>query len=92
MSTLKRYWKAIAAALGSLIGLLLLRDFFQKDLKAKLNNADTDKQDALLDQQKNELEKQADSLDKENEALRDKMDDKAKKLSPDEVQDYWNKK
>lgn len=91
MEALRKYWKLILSVIGSIIGLVLFKDFFQKDLKAELKNADASKQDALLEQEKSRSKEEASKLDKDNAALRGDLKDPPKDMSPDEVEDYWKK-
>lgn len=92
MEFLKKSWKAILSVLSAIVGLVFLIEFFTKGLKAKLNNAETEKESAVMNTKveaiKNELNKES----KVNQDLRDSLNPKDTNLSPKEREDYWNKK
>ena len=92
LDKLKKGWKAIAAVVGAVIGFLLLKQFLQKDLKAKLENANTAGKDAVLESKKSAVqdlldkaEKTGEALEKSHEAAKDAADDMSKK----DVEDFY---
>lgn len=53
---LKTNIKLVLSVLGTIAGYVLLKQYFQGDLKAKLKNADTKAQDAVLEERKSNIE------------------------------------
>ena len=94
METLKKAWAWIVGIIGAGIGIFMLRDFFQKDLKAELKNANTSKEDALLEQRKQDLFNKEQELKQDNNAETAKLNqakDAAKKANSDQIEDFWKK-
>jgi hypothetical protein len=92
METIKRYWKAIASALGAIIGFIFLRQYFQKDLLAKLLNGAASAKDAVLNERKNQVSNAANEEKLRNDELRKELGKDAPKADPNEIEDFYNKK
>lgn len=94
METLKLMWKWIVGVLGTIVGLIMLKDFFQSDLKANAKNADTTLKSAVDDtklqanaQAQSDVENSTKSLQGDlNKAKAD-----AANQTVDQVQDFWKK-
>ena len=94
MEHLKKSWQWIVGVIGAIIGLLMLRDFFQKDLKAELKNAETSKEDAVIETKKTQVVEDIKKIEADNAALADKLkadQETASKLNPGSVEDFWKK-
>lgn len=94
LEKLKQYYKQVAAVVGVVLGYVLLKQYFQKDLKADLINAKTEGKDAVLDQKLEHVKSEVSSLEKANE---DAKSDLAKhyadleKASNKEIEEYYKK-
>jgi len=94
METFKKYWKLLVAAIGAILGLLFLRDYFQKDLKADAKLADTKLQDAIIDK-KLKYNAQAQEEVKNSttglvEGLKEDLKSQDDK-TPEEIEQYYKK-
>lgn len=89
LELIKRYWKALLSGLGVILGYIFLRQYFQKDLLAKLMNQATQAKDDVLNERKSNVQSDLKDESKNQEALRDQLDNKAPKASPDEVEDFY---
>lgn len=92
MEFLKKSWKAIAGVVGAIVGFILLRQFFTKDLLAKLSLAKSDKDSAIIDQKIKGVQDNQSEAQAEANAMREAANKPADKLNPSAVEDYWNKK
>jgi hypothetical protein len=92
MQFIKRFWKQLLGAIGTIVGLIMLRQHFTKDLLAKLGLAKSEKDSAVLDEKIKQQESAIASETKQSEQLRDSANQKAPNLDPKAVEDYWNKK
>jgi hypothetical protein len=95
MNALKKSWQWVVGVVGAVLGLLLLRNYFQKDLKAKAKTADTDLKSAVIDAKlegntnaQADLDRQAKELLERNKANQEA----ASKASDAEISNFWNKK
>jgi hypothetical protein len=91
MQFIKRFYKQLSAVVAAIVGLVLLRQFFTKDLLAKLRLANTDKQSAVLDSKQEEIRKDIAKEQELNQDLRDKTNQPSAKATPSEVEKFWNK-
>jgi hypothetical protein len=94
METLKKSWKWVVGVVGAIVGLLMLRNFFQKGLKAELKNAETSKQDAVIETKKTQVVEDIKKIEAANKANADKLEaDKklAQGSNPSQVEDFWKK-
>lgn len=92
MKFVKKFWKLIVSVIGAVLGLVFLKQFFQKDLKAKLNNANAEKDSAVLDSKIADTQADIKAESNKNNQLRDAANQPTKALTPQEAEDYWNKK
>jgi hypothetical protein len=95
MEKLKSMWQWIVGVLGAIIGLLMLRNYFQRDLKADAKLNDGRLQDAVIGA-KVEANAQAqqevkDSTARLQERLVADQKEQANK-TPAEIEAYWAKK
>ena len=92
METLKKYWAYITAAVGAIIGLIMLKDFFQKDLKAEVKLTDTKIKDASLEAEKTVIDNKVEDLESANQKAQDDLE-KAKadaaKASNTQIEDFY---
>jgi hypothetical protein len=92
---IKKSWQWIVGVLGAIVGLLLLRNYFQRDLKADAKNAETNLKSAVIDEKLAANAKtQADLNNAATgliEALNKDLKD-AESATPDEVESFWNRK
>ncbi len=95
MNKLKAAWQWIVGAVGFLIGLILLKQYFQRDLKADAKLADTKLQDAVIDEK---LKSNAQAQQEANNAATNLIEREKKALkdlngkSPSEIEDYYRNK
>ena len=92
MEFLKKSWKAIAGVVGAIVGFILLRQFFTKDLLAKLALSKSDKDSAVLDEKIAGVKQDQAAAQSEADRLRAEANKPAEQLDPKAVEDYWNKK
>lgn len=89
---IKDNWKAILSVLGSILGLILFRQWNRKDLLADANTAKTDLKDAVLNEQKKEVQKDQAEVQKTTEALKSDLNKPVEDLSPSDVEAFWASK
>lgn len=92
MEFLKKSWKILVSIISAIIGLIFLKQFFTKDLKAKLNLANTEKESAVLDTKVDQVRNDISKENQTNSSLREDANKPAPDLSPKEREDFWNKK
>ncbi len=85
----KKNWQKVAGVIGAIIGFLFLRQYLQKDLRAELGNQKAQAKDDVLNNDRKHIKEDISNEAKHNQALRDKLDDKAPKAKPDEVEDFY---
>jgi len=95
MNKLKASWQWVVGIVGAIVGLLLLRDFFQKDLKADAKLADTKLKSAVLDEKEAANTKAQEENKNATAGLTDAL--KAaqaadKDQTPDQVEDFYKKR
>ncbi len=93
MNFIKKTWKAIVAVIGAIIGLILLKDFFQKDLKADAKLSETKKEDAVIEEKKSTNNAEIKALESSIKEAQDKLvADSKLAVSSDSkaVEDYYN--
>lgn len=91
MSFIKKWWKAIAGVVGAVIGYIVLKQHFTKDLLAKLRLASVEKDSAVIDAQVAEKNKQAAELSSEAAKAREAANKPADTSGPTDVEKFWNK-
>jgi hypothetical protein len=94
MNFIKKTWKAIVAVIGAIIGLILLKDFFQKDLKADAKLSETKKEDAVIEEKKSTNNAEIKALESSIKEAQDKLvADSKLAVSSDSkaVEDYYKK-
>lgn len=89
---IKKSWKAVVSVVAAIIGLILLRQYFTKDLLAKLSLSKSDKDSAVIDEKVDAVKKEIASEIKDAQDLRDAASKPVNTLDPKAVEDYWNKK
>lgn len=93
METIKKYWKAILAAVVAVLGILVFQRKRISTLILELLSVKNRVEDARLDEKNNALEKEKQTLLKEQQKIQDEIKDLSpKSLSPDEVKEYWKNK
>ena len=92
MQFIKRFWKQLLGVLSAIFGLIMLRQYFTRDLLARLGLARSEKDSAVLDEKIKQQESAIANEAKQSEQLRDSANQKAPSLDPKAVEDYWNKK
>lgn len=91
MEFLKKSWKGIAGVVGAIVGFILLRQFFTKDLLAKLMLTKSDKDSSVIDEKVAAVKEKQSDAQAEADKLRAEADKPATELDPKAVEDYWNK-
>jgi hypothetical protein len=93
MNFLKKSWKFIVAVVGGIVGLIMLKQFFQKDLKADAKLQETKLKDAVLEEKKSANSADIKALEGSNKrALEDLSNNKKLgSLEAKEVEDYYKK-
>lgn len=86
---IKRNWKLVTSFIGGFVGLLFLRQYFQKDLLAKLLNQKTQTKDDILNERKSNISKELVKEQERNSNLQDELNKSAERLSPSEVEDFY---
>jgi len=95
LNLLKQYWKGLLVALGTMLGLAYLRQYFQKDLKSIIKNLLASNKSSILDEKlSSNRSAQADI----NNSIKDNLErlneakSEASKASIKEIEDFYNKK
>lgn len=89
------YWVPIRDVLIALAGLLLAKDYFQSGLKAELKTEDTKVKSDDIEEQKTVIGQNIQKLVTDNQAALAQQateSEKLKGMTPEQVQDYYNKK
>ncbi len=92
MEFIKKSWKVIVAVVSGIFGLIFLRQFFTKDLRAKLNNADAEKNAAVVDIKLAAVREDINAETNKVNELRAEANKPAAELDAKSREDYWNKK
>jgi flagellar biosynthesis/type III secretory pathway M-ring protein FliF/YscJ len=85
MEFLKKSWTWIITAIGVLLGLFFYEKSRRKDAESNLLQADSDKKDAVLEQQQSDARKEA---EKDIAAIEE---EKKKTLTAKELEEYLRK-
>lgn len=93
MEFLKKTWKVIVAVVGGIVGLIMLKQFFQEDLKADAKLQETKLKNAVLEEKKSANSADIKALEESNKkALEDLSNNKKLgSLETKEVEDYYKK-
>lgn len=91
MSTIKKYYKQIIGVVGAILGLVFLRQLFTRNLRAKLNLANTEKESAVIDSKLDSNRKSQSEIEEDSEALRKAASNTERQLTPSQVEDFWKK-
>lgn len=86
------YWRQLAGLIAAVGGYLLVKDFFQKDLKAKLLNKDIESKVAESEGKKSVLGENIQKLLEENRLADERLKETTKRLegmTPSEVEAYY---
>lgn len=86
---MKTIYKVFAGIIGVLSAVAAFLFYKNKDLRSKEQLAETDKIDAVLEENQKHLEAQANTV-KENLAKLEKTKPVAGDLNDKEIADYWN--
>lgn len=85
----KKNWQKVAGVIGTIISFLFLRQYLQKDLKAKLENQQAQAKDDVLEERKKNTQEDIAQEKHNNDQLRDKLDRKVTDLNSKEVEDFY---
>lgn len=93
MNFLKKSWKFIVAVVGGIVGLIMLKQFFQKDLKADAKLQETKLNNAVLEEKKSANSADIKALEESNKKALEALSNNKKigSLETKEVEEYYKK-
>jgi hemerythrin superfamily protein len=93
MDFLKKYWKLLAAAFGTLLGLFLFERSKRQDAEAKLENAEVAGKDAVLESKKEAVQSEIAKTNQNIDQLaKDLQKSKEQNLSNEEIEKFYKDK
>lgn len=89
MEWIKRNWKMLVKVIAGIVGFIFLRQYFQKDLLAKLKNQQVKAKDDVLNEKRSQNKQSQEAEQATQERLREQLDKPAPNSNWQEVEDFY---